>query len=191
MTIVAARRTIAAAVLVLLTSCAGEDTTSSDDSKKPDPTAKVTIKETITATPADQTDASDSATPGAGGNIPLIEGPLLNLRQVRSPTGNIWCSLEYGVECMVRENDYEPLPRPPDCSLDWTDHEFALGDTGLPIRGACRGDTSYSSEPPVLPYGRTTLVENRACQSTEMAMMCWSTQSGHGFWLSRAGYNLF
>lgn len=191
MTLAAVRHTVAAVALVLLTSCGGEDTSSSDDSNTPDPTAEVTITETVTVTPSDHTDGPESPATGGGGNIPLIEGTVLDLRQVRSPSGNIWCSLEYGIECQVRENDYEPVPRPEDCNLDWTDREFAVGDTGLPFRGTCRGDTSYSGEPPVLPYGRTTLVENRACKSSEEAMVCWNTDSRHGFRLSRASYDLF
>jgi hypothetical protein len=122
-----------------------------------------------------------------------VEGPVVQLGQVSSPTGNIWCTLMYeGIGCIVKKNEYDPLPRPVHCTTDWIDGAFGLGDRGLPERGSCQGDTDYGNgRPAVLPYGSTTLVENRACQSTESAMICWNTDSRHGFRLSRAAYRLF
>lgn len=185
----------AAVVLVLVGGC-------SDGGEPARETAVPAVTETVTQTVSPTAEPSTSEAPSeppssaassaapSGDLVPDIDGPVVALGQVSSPSGNIWCSLEYGIECSVRENDYPPLPRPAECDLDWADNQFYAGaDVGT--RGICRGDVTFEGRPPALAYGSTSVLEGRACQSTEEAMTCWDTASRHGFRLSRASYDLF
>ena len=175
--------TYAAVVVVLaLSGCSGDgDGAGTDEPPAP------TVTETVTAAPTES--ATEQSTAPAV-VAPDIEGPVVEQGQLSSPTGNIWCSLDPAVECEVRESSYDPLRKPADCQLDWADDQFWVnGSTGA--RGICRGDVTFTSRPPELAYGTTSVVGTRACQSTETAMTCWDTATGHGFRVSRETYDLF
>lgn len=133
--------------------------------------------------------AAASGTPESG--PPVITGPTVERAQVSSPTGNIWCSLEYAVECVVQEDDYPTETARPCEAGDWSDAWFSVGpDSGA--RGGCRSDTPFGDRrPPALDYGTTAVAQGRACTSETTGMTCWDTRSGHGFRVSRSSYDLF
>ncbi|RYB93086.1 hypothetical protein EUA93_01185 [Nocardioides oleivorans] len=182
----AGRRTTYAAVVVVLalSGCSGGGGGGASADESTAPTVTQTVTET--ASPSESPDESASEAAGA----PDIDGAVVEQDQLSSPSGNIWCSLELGIECEVRESSYGPLRKPADCQLDWAENQFWVNDsTGA--RGICRGDVTFTSQPPELAYGTTSVVADRACQSTETAMTCWNTGSGHGFRVSRNDYRLF
>ncbi|SEC62139.1 hypothetical protein SAMN04489844_2646 [Nocardioides exalbidus] len=187
------RRAMAYAAVVVglaLSGCSSGGGESADESAAPTVTQTVTETASPTETstsPTTQT-PSGSITPTAG--APAVDGPVVAQDQLSSPSGNIWCSLEYGIECEVKESSYQPLPKPADCRLDWADNQFRV-DRSTGARGICRGDVTFTEQPPELTYGTTSVVGDRACQSTETAMTCWDTGSGHGFRVSRDDYQLF
>ncbi|PUA81415.1 DUF6636 domain-containing protein [Nocardioides currus] len=174
------RSVMACAALVLMVSgCSADDGANVEAG---DPTVTVTETQTVEPEP-EPTASSSSADP-----VPVIDGPVVHEGQIVSPSGNIRCSLDYGVVCAVDENDYDSLPD--DCDLDWADNQFYIDDTSGG-RGICRGDTPFTADPVTLAYGSTTRVDIGACKSTEEAVVCWDTETGHGFRISRASYELF
>jgi hypothetical protein len=150
-------------------------------------TSRPTVTVTVTAS------ARPSATADAG-PVPLpppTTGPVVHEETVKSPTGNIVCSLgpEGTVaECAVLHQDYEVPPRPADCDLDWAPW-FSVGSTAA--FGECRGDTFDFSLARPLDYGTTTTVGHVACQSRPDGMVCWNTGTRHGFRAARHGYEIF
>ena len=115
----------------------------------------------------------------------------------QSPSGNISCELgtfsDSGVvrataACQVGKHDYSAPPRPADCSGGWGD---SVGLTqGRRASLQCRTDTLLGSNDPVLGYGQTRSVGPITCHSEEAGMTCTDSSSGHGFSLSRDGYQL-
>lgn len=108
-----------------------------------------------------------------------------------SPSGNIGCMLdETFVRCDIRQRDWTPPPRPSDCP-SFTGYgqgiEIAAGHRP---RFVCAGDTAYSLSA-ALPYGHSMSAGPLTCTSAESGMTCRDDGSGHGFTLSRQGYQLF
>ena len=122
---------------------------------------------------------------------PAVSGPTVERGEFSSPTGNIWCSLAYAVECVVQEHTYPTVSDRPCEAGDWIDAWFTVGpDSG--VRGDCRSDTPFADgRPRPLDYGTTAVAQGRACTSETTGMTCWDTRSGHGFRVSRASYDLF
>jgi hypothetical protein len=167
---------IGIAVTAALSACGGAG---SSDRAAPRPRATVTV--TVTASPNG---------PATTELPPPIVGQVRRLAQITSPSHNIQCSLDRGVDCVIEESDYEDLPEPTDCQVDWTDHRFIIGDHGG-VRGVCTGEPPLTEVPDVLPYGVTTVWKTQVCQSQETGMTCWDTRTGHGFRIARASYTLF
>jgi hypothetical protein len=122
---------------------------------------------------------------------PPVTGPVVHEETVKSPTGNIVCSLGpegTSVDCAVLHRDYGLPPRPADCDLDWAPW-FGLG--GAATFGECRGDTFDFSLARPLGYGTTTTVGHVACQSRLEGMVCWDTATQHGFRAARHDYEIF
>lgn len=186
-----ARRLLAgsvAAVVLVLPACSSKNGTNADGTNPADPTVTKTVTEALGQ---DQPESTPPESPTADeGVTSAVDGRVVAQRQLSSPSGNIWCSLEYGIECWVFENSYDPIARPTDCDFDWAENQFFVTDTAG-VRGICRSDSTFNEQPPVLSYGTTSIVNDAACASTEIAMLCWDTMSGHGFRVSRASYDLY
>jgi len=151
------------------------------------PTTTATVTATVTASPT----GSAAADPPPIQLPPPVSGPVVHHRTVTSPTGNIVCSVGDGapsVDCAVLHQDYELPPRPADCDLDWAPW-FGLGSTAT--FGECRGDTFDFSLARRLDYGTTTTVGRLACQSRREGMVCWNTETRHGFRAARHDYEIF
>ena len=169
-------------LLVLVAACG-----SANEKGQTAPEASTTVTVTAAPTPPE----SPSPRVQQPRLPPEVTGAMTVRRQVSSPTGNIWCAMEYGVECVIMENDYPALPRPGYCDVDWIDASFIIGES-KGERGVCRGDTPFDEgQPTTLPYGSTGVWKGNACQSTEGGMICWNTKARHGFRIARADYDLF
>lgn len=106
-----------------------------------------------------------------------------------SPSGNIGCILDAEhARCDIAERDWAPPPPPSDCPLD-----YGQGIVVQPGRGAwfvCAGDTALGGGAP-LAYGRSVSAGVLRCDSAESGMTCRDVEDGHGFTISRQGYQLF
>ncbi len=152
--------------LLLLAAC--------DDSGGSAGEATATVTTTVTTT----VDASPTAS------------PTVHLEEFQLPSGNIKCALEQDQVCVISEADFDPMARPADCDFDWNDQMFWM-DPGGGTRGGCVSDTAFTmAEPPVLPYGAASVVNGVRCESTQTGVTC-TDESGHGFRVSRASYDLY
>lgn len=111
--------------------------------------------------------------------------------QFHSPSGNIHCMIWLPDTPHARCDIFEStpsFPAPRDCDLDWGT-AFGVGPTG---RGEpwCVGDTVYSAEGMVLPYGRSVSLGPFTCSSAETGMTCVNRQGG-GFTVARAAQRVF
>jgi len=94
----------------------------------------------------------------------------------QSPTGNIRCEYrnQVGVGCMTLNN--------------------GLGVFLRSFGGAYYINRAYSFQPSAgwtLSYGRTWGSSTFRCSSSSNGMKCWSTLTGHGFFISRTYRNIF
>lgn len=99
-----------------------------------------------------------------------------------SPSQNIACELGESARCTIGDFDFAP---PEGCSGPTTlavgrDGE-AAPDCGQPA-GAGNG---------VLEYGQSATAGFFACTSEQSGMTCWSTLTGRGFAVARAGFQTF
>lgn len=178
----------------------GSDPGTASSAPTSTPTATVTVTsraEPRTTAPRPVTVAPSAAPVEATEHVgpvsgpPAVTGPTVERGEFSSPTGNIWCSLAYAVECVVQEDSYATVPARPCEAGDWIDAWFTVGpDSG--VRGDCRSDTPFADgRPSALDYGTTAVAQGRACTSETTGMTCWDTRSGHGFRVSRSSYDLF
>ena len=109
----------------------------------------------------------------------------------QTPSGNVGCYIDpERVRCDIAERDWAPPPRPADCHPNMSSGQgldlSAGGESGV----VCAGDTALGYGE-ILRYGDSIQSGSLHCDSTEAAMPCRDRNSGHGFSLSRQGYELF
>jgi hypothetical protein len=115
---------------------------------------------------------------------------FVQLRQFRSPSGNIGCVMTSGgVRCDIAHRSWKPPRRPRSCPLDYG-QGITVGRTGH-AGFVCAGDTALDPTGPVLAYGRSLTLSGFTCQSTTAGMTCRRASTGHGFFLSIQGYRIF
>jgi len=106
-----------------------------------------------------------------------------------SPTGNIGCLIDKEmVRCDIAEREWAPPPAPDSCTLD-----YGQGITlraGAPPEFVCAGDTALNSDA-ALPYGESIQGGLIRCDSEESGITCTDMETGRGFTLSKAAYELF
>jgi hypothetical protein len=110
----------------------------------------------------------------------------------RTPTANIGCAIAGGTaRCDIRTRNWSPPPHPASCPniVDYG-QGLIVGGSG---RGTfvCAGDTALDPTGPVVAYGQTSVVGDFACASASSGVTCRNTATGHGFQISREGYQLF
>ncbi len=124
---------------------------------------------------------------------------VTHLTQFTSPSGNIGCAIIPAgaagnfaayARCDIQTRDWTPPPRPSTCPPVTGYGQGLEVSAGRPAEFVCAGDTSYSHSA-ALQYGDSISAGVIRCTSTESAMLCLDTQSGHGFSLARQGYQLF
>lgn len=106
----------------------------------------------------------------------------------QTPTKNINCTIYTDLaprtlECMVSTYIGKVPKQPADCELDWTP-QADLGTTGRASLFACRGDTSWWVDAPVLAYGKTFRNGAYICKSEKTGVTC-TNGSKRGFKVSR------
>lgn len=100
-----------------------------------------------------------------------------------APSGNIYCELSGDeVSCTILEYDFSA---PSGCD-DSTTMTVTREGSASP---EC--DTSVGSQALSLDYGETITNDDFACTSDENGIECWSTLTGNGFTVARAGYDTF
>lgn len=113
----------------------------------------------------------------------------------RTPSRNIMCNLDKTfATCSVGNASWD-LPEPPDecvdqdgnLMLDWGAHVQFMD--GQPAALICRGDAP--AEGPVLPYGHSVEIGPVSCRSEEDGVTCTNSDTGHGFKVNRASYDVF
>lgn len=126
---------------------------------------------------------------GAAATLGASPTVAQDLAHFRSPSGNIGCVLDVDyVRCDITERDWTPPARPADCEFDYGQGlQMAVGE---PAAFVCAGDTTLGG-PDVLGYGQTITRGALSCTSTESAMSCRKSGSGHGFSISRQVYQVF
>ncbi len=112
----------------------------------------------------------------------------------QTPTKNINCTIYTDLsprtlECMVSTYTGKVPKRPADCELDWT-AQADLGTTGRASLFACRGDTSWWVDAPVLAYGKTFRNGAFTCKSEKTGVTC-TNGSKRGFKVSRGSITAF
>ena len=112
----------------------------------------------------------------------------------QTPTKNINCTIYTDLsprtlECMVSTYTGKVPTRPNDCELDWTP-QADLGTTGRASLFACRGDTSWWVDAPVLAYGKTFRNGAFTCKSEKTGVTC-TNNSKRGFKVSRGSITAF
>ncbi|PYF96731.1 hypothetical protein SAMN05216184_11822 [Georgenia satyanarayanai] len=138
------------------------------------------------ATPsAAASSGTDEATDDATGDETPTEEP--EAEYFASPSGNIVCALTPdSADCVISNFQYEPEDA--DC-----EDEDAGGHLRVEAAGA-----SMPCEPlvvagdvPALDYGQTTTAHGFTCESAESGVTCRHDESGYGFAVARASYELF
>jgi hypothetical protein len=106
----------------------------------------------------------------------------------QTPTKNINCTWRPDgdtpvLECMIDQYGGKVQKKPADCDLDWGP-QGTLEATGRAELWACRGDTSWWPEAPVLAYGSTWRKGPFTCSIAKTGVTCKNT-SKRGFFISR------
>ncbi|GJF07072.1 serine/threonine-protein kinase [Pseudonocardia sp. D17] len=109
-----------------------------------------------------------------------------------TPSNNIACYVSpNSVRCDISEQSWDPstIPaRPADCQGVWGDSLTVSG--GDRPTFTCHGDTVFGTGP-VLDYGRSLRVGDVTCTSRTTGVECRVGASGHGFSMSKSGYQWF
>lgn len=165
-----------AATALLITACG-------DDDSSP------TVTQTESSPSTTEETSTDEATTTATEETPTSGEDVAAPTSFASPTGNIGCVLEpRAVRCDIAERDWEPPPPPRDCELDYG--QGITLETGTAPEFVCAGDTVLGAGEE-LPYGETSSAGLLRCESEQSGITCLDAESGRGFTLSRAGYELF
>jgi uncharacterized protein DUF6636 len=150
---------------------------------------------TKTVTVVTRTVTRQQTTPaaGAGTATAATAAPApVHIGFFRTPTGNIGCAVADGTaRCDIRQRDWSPPPRPASCPniVDFG-QGLIVGQSG-PGRFVCAGDTALDPGGPPVAYGQVSQVGNFTCASRISGVTCRNTATGHGFQISRQGYEVF
>lgn len=159
-----------------------------DPGPPPGPPSATAAAATPTATGTASTPASASAS-ASGTVVPadLTVSPAAT--GFSTPSNNIACFVTpNSARCDIAENTWDPATvpaRPPDCEGVWGD-ALTIAGADRPTF-ACHGDTVFGTGP-VLDYGRSLRVGDVTCTSRSTGVECRVGSSGHGFQLSKSGY---
>ncbi len=147
----------------------------------------------------------EGAYPGAGGPIPAGATPVSSVRLAQqsyeqdvaiivTPSGNIGCDLvaDSWAGCGIYSY-FETRPYGSDeLGPKWW---IGLGGPDAPVISS-RGDAPfYLWEDGVpaqeVPYGQAVYYADYVCGSSEAGLTCWNTQTGHGAFMNKTGYQAF
>ena len=142
-----------------------------------------------------------SAVPSAGSagssdsEVQVIDGETdhrfgTGSAQFVTPSRNIACRMSTGdVRCDVVQRTWEVPPPPADCAQSYGTGAILVGSGKGQL--SCVGDTVADPSLSVLDYGQGVRFGDMVCVSKESGMRCENPQTGHGFAVARASYDLF
>jgi hypothetical protein len=139
--------------------------------------------------------ASSAGTSDSTAEVQVIDGETdhrfgTGSAQFVTPSRNIACRMSTGqVRCDVLQRTWEVPATPADCTQSYGSGAVLVG----PGKGelSCVGDTVADPSLSVLAYGQGVRFGDVECVSKESGMRCENPQTGHGFAVSRAAYDLF
>ena len=136
-------------------------------------------------TPAQAPAASGTATPA-----PREEDatPPAESEYFASPTGNIVCVMTVdSTECVISNFTYEATDAA-DCGDEGAGGHLRVEPAGASM--PCE-PLIVAGDVPSLPYGEAISAHGYTCESAESGVTCRHDESGYGFSVARASYELF
>ena len=91
-----------------------------------------------------------------------------------------------GARCDISSHTYKAPAKPAGCPADWGDAIEVARRAGF----VCHGDTTLGAKY-VLKYGHQVRFDNLVCISRRGGIVCRNVDSGHGFRISKASYQLW
>lgn len=147
-------------------------------------TAPSTTDAPTTSTPS-TTALEPTAAPRAGDEYRINESGL-SYAAFKSPSGGITCEIgDDSADCVVLQNTWV-MPPNENCPATWGG-PVQVG-TGKATH-VCRGDPTRDG--PVLPYGHEIEQGPFLCRSEESGVTCDNQETGHGFKVNRASFDLY
>ena len=124
-------------------------------------------------------------------NIPEDATDGQRAEHFTTPSGNIACDMQEGtVTCEARETSMIADFHNPEG--DGQCNGFVLNQTASHM---CHSEPTlwdgFYTDPtgwPEQPYGNPVFVFEKVCEVNESGLICWNSETGHGFLLSRANY---
>jgi len=105
-----------------------------------------------------------------------------------SPSGNIVCELTTdSADCVISSFNYEPADAA-DCADDAAGSHLRVEAAGASM--PCE-PLVVAGDVPTLDYGDSTTAHGYTCDSEESGVTCRHDETGYGFSVARAGYELF
>jgi hypothetical protein len=109
----------------------------------------------------------------------------------QTPSGNIGCVINgKGARCDIQRHSWPTPPAPPSC-IDLDYGEGAVIGKHGPGEYVCAGDSVFSPDAEVLPYGERIRAKRFRCASKSKGVRCVNRRNDHGFFISRAEVRLF
>ncbi len=150
-----------------------------------------TVTETVTGATSTTETSTSSTTTTEDGSPPAADIQASGLTGFTSPTGNIGCYIDKkSVRCDIAKRDWNPPARPAGCNENVDYGQGIQMAAGGPPKFVCAGDTALGGGDP-LAYGKSIAAGLLRCESAESGMTCRDTETGRGFKLSIASYDLF
>jgi hypothetical protein len=164
---------------LLIAGCGGDDTTTAARTQATGSTSGTTAATTGTSS-APRAQTAAAVPPGN-------HGP----HYFETPSHNIGCFISrHDARCDIRERSWSPPPEPASCRKIGLDYGQGLVVGPHRAEFVCAGDTSLGG-PAVLGYRRSAQRGSILCVSRTAGITCRNTDTGHGFFLSRASYRIF
>ncbi|MEE6280393.1 hypothetical protein [Georgenia sp. MJ170] len=142
----------------------------------------------VTTAPDDDASADDVAPPDDDGATPSKdETPDDKPTYFASPSGNIACSITVdSADCVIAAFTYEPE------DAQQCDDDAAGGHLRVEPAGASMpcDPLVVAGDVPALAYGETITAHGFTCESEESGVSCRHDESGSGFDVARADYEL-
>lgn len=152
----------------------------------PAPTAMPTTAQPAATAPPTSPPPPPSAAPRAGPEYFSNEYGS-SIAAFTSPSGNISCGiLDGNAGCLVFDNSWDVPPPDEYCDATWGGSVEVENGPG---RLTCVG--GLLADGPALPYGYEIEFGPILCRSEESGVTCDNQETGHGFKINRASFNLY
>lgn len=138
-----------------------------------------------TSTQGEPAPSATSSVSAADGSAPTQESEP---EYFTSPSGNIACAITVdSADCAIASFGYEPEDLG-SCDVDGAGGHLRVESAGATM--PC-DPLVVAGDVPVLDYDETTTAHGYTCESAESGVTCRHDESGYGFTVARAAYELF